>query len=227
MQHPRSFTRAALAALLGAALGAGGLALAAAPDKSGFAPDPPARASRKQWVFDISVQKGAITVERAKSVTLDKPVETARAVGRFALELRIGKELLDRVRFNVPLMDTPQEDRPKRPLKGPRFDAVTAHIKVQMADNPRATYMLLIDRATGDAKRYTWPPAVDGTLSAWTQNMVEADAGEVTDGGVKVFSINDKSAKDGGKPDKTKADDGAADAGNKVEEKAPKDAGGD
>src|ERR1700679_75560 len=100
-RSPRSLL---VAALLGTALGAGGLAALAEPPKGGYPPDPPAHGSRANWLFEMSARGGKITVDRVKAVTYPKPAETPRVVGRFALELYIGPELLDRARFNVPLM---------------------------------------------------------------------------------------------------------------------------
>src|SRR5262249_50845455 len=76
-----------VAALMGAALAVGGLAALADPPPGGFAPDPPPHASRTHWAFDIVVTSGKISLERAKPVFYDKPVETPRVVGRYALEL--------------------------------------------------------------------------------------------------------------------------------------------
>src|SRR5690349_21224686 len=110
------------AAALGAALAAGGLVALAEPPKGGFPPDPPGHASKKQWTVEVTAKGGKVTAERATAATADKPVETPRVFGRFALELWVGKELLDRARFNVPLMgdDPPQGNRNRLPR--PRFD---------------------------------------------------------------------------------------------------------
>ncbi|MEZ4306755.1 MAG: hypothetical protein R3F14_01720 [Polyangiaceae bacterium] len=85
-------------------------------------------------------------------MNVKKAMGTPRQMGRFALELWVGKELLDRARFDVPLLgDDDRERDPKRPRKKPTFARVTAKVKVQMADHPRATVLAFVDRATGDA----------------------------------------------------------------------------
>ena len=53
---PRSRSSTVLAALIGVALGAGGLAALADPPRGGFAPDPPPRQSRTNWVFELSAR---------------------------------------------------------------------------------------------------------------------------------------------------------------------------
>lgn len=176
------------AALVGIALGAGGLVALAEPPRSGHAPDPPARASVKQWVFDVVSRRGRITVEQVRPVTLRQPAATARVMGRYAFELYVGQELLDRVRFNVPLTgDGPPEtsEGPKRPFTRPTFEDVTTRMRLQMADNPRAAYAMLVDRASGEAQRFEWPPGPDGRLVPMTKAassavIVEPDAGVPT-----------------------------------------------
>ena len=151
MTPSRTLQRAALAALVGvlAALGAGGLVALAEPSKSGFTPDPPAHASKKQWSLAVVARAGKVSVERATASMLAQPAESPRMVGRFALELYVGPELLDRVRFNVPLMgDGPVEHSRKRAYHNADTDQVTTSLKVRLADSPRAAYLVLVDRVT-------------------------------------------------------------------------------
>jgi hypothetical protein len=90
-------------------------------------------------------------------------------MGRFALELWVGTELLDRLRFDPPLMATgPVEKNPRHPFPRPSFDDVSTKLHLQIADDPRAAYAQVVDRATGETTRYAWPPAADGTLTAWS-----------------------------------------------------------
>ncbi len=158
--------------------------------KPGFAPDPPTRASKKHWVFELSVKKGVLDIDKVTSRTLADALATPRKMGRFALELWVGKELLDRVRFDLPLLgDIKPEGR--GPLFRPvSFDKVTTKLTVQMADAPRAVWGMLLDRAADDAtyalagsklpRSFSWPPdeqgklaprptlASAGSASAWT-----------------------------------------------------------
>src|SRR5262245_43535751 len=122
MSRSHPLRKTLLAALVGGALGVGGVVALAEPTKAGFAPDPPVQASRKQWVFELTAQGGNVTPDRARSTMVDKPMPTARVFGRFALELYIGKELLDRVRFNVPLMGGETSIGGKRYGSRPRFE---------------------------------------------------------------------------------------------------------
>lgn len=149
---------------------------------TGGAPDPPAVASKKQWVFEVAVKRGALSIERVTSVEAKSPVATPRAMGRFAIELYVGRELVDRVRFNVPLMGDARPEGRRFPMKPVVFEQVSTKLKVQMADAPRATWGTLLDRAAGDPsyarkgdagapandlpRSFWWPPEKDGSLLA-------------------------------------------------------------
>jgi hypothetical protein len=188
----RSTRSLLIAALLGTALGAGALAALAEPPKGGYAPDPPARASRANWVFEMSARGGKITIDRVKAIAYEKPAETPRAVGRFALELYIGPELLDRVRFNVPLMGGESGETNRNNLPKPRFDQnVSVKVSARMADNPRAAYLLLVDRETGDTQKLFWPPERDGRLLPWRNGISAAAPGDFPDGGIRAVGRRD------------------------------------
>jgi hypothetical protein len=152
-----------------------GVAALAEPPRGGYPPDPPGHASRKQWVFDVTYTKGRASMARSRAATREQPAATARVLGRFAIELYVGPQLLDRVRFNVPLTgddrdpagaesDPERRKRNKRPFARPGFENLTTRMRVQMADHPRAAWVQLVDRATGTTDRFWWPPEPDGTL---------------------------------------------------------------
>ena len=200
MTPSRPLKRAAIAAFVGvlAAAFAGSLVALAEPAKSGFAPDPPAHATKKQWTLSIAARDGKVSAERATASTLAQPAESPRVIGRFALELYIGPELLDRVRFNVPLMgDGPAEHSTKRAYHNPDTDNVTTTLKVRVADSPRAAYLVLVDRVTDERQRFEWPPAADGALIPWKSGISDAGPNDFPEGGVRVMG---SPAKDGGAP---------------------------
>jgi hypothetical protein len=201
---PRSLRATLLASLLGAALGVGGFAAVAGPPKGGFPPDPPPRSNRNHWIFEMSARGGKISIDRVKPITFDKPAETPRVIGRFALELYIGRELLDRVRFNVPLMGAEAVEGNRNNLPKPRFDQnVTAHVSARMADSPRAAYLLIVDRETGDTQKLTWPPEKDGRLLLWTSGLSDAAPGDFPEGGMRAAGLRDGGAPEAG-PDARK-----------------------
>lgn len=168
--------RVSFAMTLGAALVAAAALSFAETPKAGFVPDPPAVSSKKHWVFDILVRQGKPSFGTVRSVDLDKPASTARVMGRFAVEYWIGKELLDRVRFDVPLLEDPTK-RKNRRLGAPEF-SVSTRLSIRLADNPRATTVVLVDRATGEVQAFAWPPGSDGKLVPLTKAAsVVSDAG--------------------------------------------------
>jgi len=130
-------------------------------------PDPPLKTAL-QWEYRLEYAKGNIRVAGVRRVELDRPVVTARHLGRFAFELWIGAELVDRVRFDFPLLaaDLPP-DGVRRPLHdSPRFGpgAETSQ-RVLVPASDRATSAVLVDRLTGSRIPVTWPPDPSKTLA--------------------------------------------------------------
>lgn len=218
-----SIRRFAAAAAAGLVLATAGVWAIAGPPREGFTPDPPVHVAEKQWVFEIAYDKGASSIERARATTAKTAMGTPRVMGRFALEFWVGPELLDRVRFNVPLLgDDDRERDPKRPLKRPTFAKITTKVKAQMADHPRATVLAFVDRATGDTRKYFWPPDENGKLTVFSAKAATAaaDGGTSGDGGVSSDGSVGDAAADGagdaaldGPPDAASADSGTPDAG--------------
>jgi hypothetical protein len=194
--------RACVAFLLGACLAPLGLAAADGP-KEGFAPDPPAKASTKHWVFDVTVRRGRLFLTKARSISYAKPVETARVHGRFAVEFSVGNELLDRIRFDVPMMGLgPNEKSKRHPFPRPGLDDVTTQVQVKIADNARTVSVRLVDRATGSLERYQWPPEPDGRLIPWTTPVFHGEDAwppPLKDGGSEG-GARDAGPREGGSP---------------------------
>jgi hypothetical protein len=133
----------------------------AAPPLSGSAPDPEPLRTAEQWQYAVIYQAGSVGVEGVEKRVLPKPVATPRRMGRFALELWIGHELIDRVRFDFPLIaaeETPGVTR--RPLHDPPSMAphAVARMSVLVPASPRATRLVLVDRATQKSQDLPWPP---------------------------------------------------------------------
>lgn len=184
-----------IAMVLGLAASAAALGAAADPAAkvTGFAPDPPQIAREAHWHFDLVVTDGVVQLTKVRAVKKKRPEATLRVMGRYALELRIGAELLDRRRFDVPLQgDGPREGRGGG-LKSPTFTRVTTKLSVEIADAPRATYLALIDRATGAEQRFYWPPEADGSLVAWGTTPT-FDAGAAADGTADAAQAPDDAA---------------------------------
>jgi len=131
------------------------------PPLSGSAPDPEPLLMAEQWQYQLLFQNGAPSVEHVEKQVLKKPISTARRMGRFALELWIGRELIDRVRFDFPLIAAEEQPGIKR---RPLHDAPSlapnaiARIRVSVPASPRATRLVLVDRATDKIQELPWPP---------------------------------------------------------------------
>src|SRR5262249_40429926 len=76
----------------------------AEPPPGGYAPDPIALVTRHQWVLDLRYRSGTLIYGGARHVELPSATPTVRMMGRFAVELYVGHQLLDRVRFDFPLL---------------------------------------------------------------------------------------------------------------------------
>jgi hypothetical protein len=132
------------------------------PDAGGrrsIPPDPAPLVSREQWVFDLRYDKGDIDLLAVHKMTLREPQATPRAMGRFAIELFEGPTLIERVRFDFPLLgdDEPARVGYKSP---PSFRRkLVSRIGVMFPAVDRGTRLELWDRATDQHWPMHWPPS--------------------------------------------------------------------
>jgi hypothetical protein len=127
----------------------------------GDLPDPEPLTERAWWSFPVTYDRGAIRVGEPELVCLPRPQPTPRRIGRFAFELWVGRELVDRLRFDFPLLATeePAEGGRKPLHETPRFAPgarVSVTLRLPATDRPSSARVF--DRATGDAIAVTWPP---------------------------------------------------------------------
>ncbi len=136
---------------------------------SGSQPDPEPLKMKDQWQYQVLYANGSASVEGVVKVTLPKAVSTPRRMGRFALELWIGHELIDRVRFDFPMIAGEDlSPKPRRPLHDvPVLSPhAMARVRVSLPASPRATRLMLVDRATEKVQELPWPPDRDGPSTA-------------------------------------------------------------
>lgn len=119
-------------------------------------PDPkPTRTDR--WVeLRLRFDQGRLTIGSHEALLLRRPESTRRSLGRFMVELWIGCELIDRVRFDFPLLGgAPPQDSAAR---APNFEAL-GHFEtiVRVPNSDRATRLELMDRATDERRIFDWP----------------------------------------------------------------------
>lgn len=131
-------------------------------------PDPPAMVSQQQWVFDLRWERGDVYLLGVHKVDMGGPHPTPRAMGRFALELFEGPTLIERVRFDFPMLGATETSDAgwKAP---PRFEPkLRTRIGVMFPATGRGTKLELWDRATNVRMPLPWPP---------TEGPASSDAG--------------------------------------------------
>jgi hypothetical protein len=122
--------------------------------------DPPPMREHVQWVFDLRYDKGDVYLLGVTRTDLGAPRETPRAMGRFALELFEGPALIERARFDFPLLGAapPASDGGYR--TPPSFDAkLVTRVGVMFPATRKGTRLELWDRATDRRWDLGWPPS--------------------------------------------------------------------
>jgi hypothetical protein len=133
----------------------------ARPAPSASPPDPEPLRLAAQWEYEIASDEGVLSVASVKRVDLPKPIVSARRMGRYAIELWIGSELVERVRFDMPLLTggTPEEPPRKGAFPPPDLEK-GAHVRtrVLVPRAERARRAVLVDRASEQVIPLPWPP---------------------------------------------------------------------
>jgi hypothetical protein len=130
----------------------------AADPKAKIPPDPPALSEREQWVFVLRWAQNEPYLVKIQKTDMGGPHPTPRVMGRFALELFEGPTLIERVRFNFPMLGgaEPPDAGWKTP---PRFEpGLKTRIGVLFPATKRGTRLELWDRATDRRWPLPWPP---------------------------------------------------------------------
>ncbi|MCS6901597.1 MAG: hypothetical protein RMJ98_16865 [Myxococcales bacterium] len=125
----------------------------------GVASDPPPLVTRKKWVYELVYYEGALFAPTPRQRDAGRPTETPRKMGRFAIELYNGPDLVERVRFELPMLNGDPFTNKPRPWNAPpdmeRRVRVRVQVEVPMTD--RANRAIFVDRATGHRVRLPWP----------------------------------------------------------------------
>jgi hypothetical protein len=130
--------------------------------RHGYLPDPAPLSTRAWWAYDVRYDRGVIEPGAPALQCLEQPVSSARRLGRYSFELWIGAELIERIRFDFPLLagEVPRSG-PRRPLREEPSFAPGARVstRILVPASPRATRAEILDRATGQSIPVPWPPA--------------------------------------------------------------------
>jgi hypothetical protein len=137
-------------------------------------PDSQPMIERSQWVFDLRWDRGEVWLLGVHALELPAPQATPRVMGRFAMELFEGPTLIERVRFDFPLLGVPDPDG------GPSLSAkLRTRIGVVFPATRRGTRLELWDRATNRRWSLPWPPQADAARTT----AAAAPATSLVDGG--------------------------------------------
>jgi hypothetical protein len=119
-------------------------------------PDPPQMVEKVQWVFDLRWEKSEPYLLGINRHELGAPQPTARAMGRFAIELFEGPTLIERVRFDFPGLGAPPP--PDGGMRAAMDKNLKTRIGVMFPATKRGTRLELLDRATDTRWSLPWPP---------------------------------------------------------------------
>ena len=114
---------------------------------------------RSQWVFDLRWDRGDVWLLGVHPLELAAPQATPRAMGRFALELFEGPALIERVRFDFPLLGRAGAGR--RRVHGAAVALAASSARASASSfrrRARGTRLELWDRATNRRWSLPWPP---------------------------------------------------------------------
>ncbi len=119
-------------------------------------PPDPAPVESKQWVeLQLAYQAGELHLLKAQSKEVRQARSTPRRMGRFAAELWIGCELIERLRFELPLLATSKTK--ETPKNSPNFEAgLRAAVTLSLPRSERATRLVLVDRVRGTQLELDW-----------------------------------------------------------------------
>ncbi len=126
--------------------------------------DPTPLVERSQWVFDLRWDRGDVWLLAVNPLELAAPQATPRAMGRFALELFEGPALVERVRFDFPLLGPPEPDGGQ----GPKLSfgrQLRTRVGVVFPATARGTRLELWDRGTNRRWSLPWPPTAGAVVA--------------------------------------------------------------
>jgi len=135
----------------------------AAPEpakRSNAPPDPEPLRQAEQYEYTFAYETGATRAVSVRPLRFPKPVVTARKMGRFAVELWVGTELVERVRFDFPLLaaEDPQPKGRRSVNAPPSLAGGVLKATVLVPASIRARRAVLVDRGTNAETELDWPP---------------------------------------------------------------------
>ena len=117
-------------------------------------PDPTPLVVDAVFVLSIRFDKGKVSITKVAHEKLAKKQALPRRLGRFAVELYSGPTVVERVRFDFPLIHD-DDDAGEAYAKG-----LDVTIEVRVPDSDRPNKLEIWDRATDKRWKYLYPPKV-------------------------------------------------------------------
>ncbi len=115
-------------------------------------PDPTPLAADAVWVMSVRFHKGDVTITKVRREKLATKAAVDRHFGRFAAELYSGPTLVERIRFDFPLIN---DDTNASDVYAKGLD-VTVDVKIPDSDRPNK--LEIWDRATDRRWKLEYPP---------------------------------------------------------------------
>jgi hypothetical protein len=135
------------------------------PPAHGYPPDPTPLTERAWWVYPVTYDRGELRVDPPRLECLPRPTASARRMGRFAFELWLGGELIERIRFDFPLLaaEVPRTGEHTPMRQEPSFaPGARVSVTVRVPASARAVRAHILDRASGQTTAVDWPPRAPG-----------------------------------------------------------------
>ena len=124
-------------------------------------PDPPAQNYLKFADYLLEYASGDVSVLSVELYEVKQPTPAERRLGRFAFELLVGRTLIERVRFDFPLLGASGSSE-----KDPMEAGLTSQVRLTVPHAERATRARILDRKTRKELELPWPPASLSVASA-------------------------------------------------------------
>jgi hypothetical protein len=124
----------------------------ASAKRAPIAPDPAPLLSDAFFVLTLHFEKQQVSLEKVKRITTKAKTSVPRTFGRFAAELYVGPTLIERVRFDFPLIADDSR------IGDAYIKGLSVSIDVKVPDSDRPTRLSIWDRATDRRWELPYPP---------------------------------------------------------------------
>lgn len=122
------------------------------PPPKPIPPDPTPLAADAVFVLSVRFDKGVVSISKVRREKLPVKAAVERRMGRFAAELLSGPTLVERIRFDFPLIN----DDSKASEVYEKGLNVTVDVKIPDSDRPNK--LEIWDRATDKRWKFDYPP---------------------------------------------------------------------